>query len=475
MSLLRTVWMLAAAALAGCAVGPAPRGPDVSLPAHWTGASPTLADAEPLSLDWWTRFSDPLLTQYIERALANNKDVRIAQARLRSARAARAIARADFAPSVSGTVSAGRVRNGNADGVSSYAAGFDASWEIDVFGGLRRAHEAAAAEADAAAATLAATRVSLAAEVARNYIELRALQLRSSIAGANLDSQSETLQLVQWRVQAGLASSLDLEQARSNREQTRAQLPALEAALAQSRHALAVLLAEPPAALDAQLEAPSTPVLPQLDARRRDLAIGIPADLLRRRPDVFAAERTLSAAAARVGAAQAARYPSFALSGSIGLEALSLNALDGSEALTRSLLARIAAPVFDAGRLRQQVEQRSAAEDEALASYEATLLAALRDVEDALTAITRGRQRAEALALAAEAARNAARLSRQRYSAGLVDFSTVLDAERTRLSVEDSVAITAADNLAALLSLYKALGGGWDTALASTDLNGTRR
>lgn len=461
-----------ALALTGCAVGPDYRAPQPALPPSWSAATAAagVQTGAPIDAVWWNAFGDPLLSRLVERALASNTDLRIAQARLRSARASSTIAGAARYPSVTASASAARTASGESSATSSYAAGFDARWEIDVFGGVRRGVEAATADEQASAATLAATRVSLAAEVARNYVDVRSYQVRIQIAHDNFASQSETLQLTRWRAQSGLATSLDVEQARANSEQTRAQIPALESALAQSRHALALLLNLAPATLDREL-ASESPALPQAVTA---IALGIPADTLRRRPDVVAAERSLAAANARIGVAEAARYPSFVLSGSIGLQALSFGGLGGSDASTRSLIGSITAPIFDAGRLKQQVEIRSAEQEQALATYEATLNGALRDVEDALTAIATGRERAEALTQAAEAARNAALLANYRYRSGLTDFQTVLDTERTVRTIEDNVAVNEASTMTALIQLYKALGGGWTVDADATLAHGSR-
>jgi multidrug efflux system outer membrane protein len=314
----------------------------------------------------------------------------------------------------------------------------------------------AEADLETSRASLHATQVSLVAEVALNYVEVRALQSRLGIARDNLASQTETLQLTDWRAQAGLVSSQDVEQARSNLELTRAQIPNLETSLAEAEHRLAILLGEVPGSLHQRLA--KVGGLPAVPAQ---LAVGIPADTLRQRPDVRVAERRLAAETARVGQAEAARYPGFNLAGSIGLEALTLSALGSSGAGTASLLAGISGPIFDAGRLRYQVEIQDAVREQALVAYEQTVLVALEEVGNALVALTRNREREQALVNAAKAARNAALLSRQRYSAGLIDFQSVLDTERSVLSVEDNLASTRADGVLALIRLYKALGGGW--------------
>lgn len=453
-AVLGLVW-----ALAGCAVGPDYRRPETALPAAWSPAGTDAAlPGAAVDADWWRRFDDPLLAELVQRALAANADVRIARARLRAARASSAQAEAALWPGVNAYGSATRSSDAGQNAVSSYGLGFDASWEIDLFGGLRRSVEAADADAQASAASLGTTQVSLAAEVARDYVQLRSYQLRISITQANLDSQSQTLDLTTWRAQAGLVGQLDVEQALSNVEQTRAQLPTLQDAATQTANALAVLLNVAPSALAAQLAPTAAPTIPA--ATSQPLA-AVPADLLRRRPDIVAAERNLAAATARIGVAEAARYPSLSLSGTIGLQGAVLTALSGSGAATRLVAAGLAAPVFDAGRLRQQVVIRTAEQEQALAAYEGALYGALRDVENARAALANGRTRGAALARAVQAARTAALLANFRYRSGLVDFQTVLDTERNVRTLEDSQASTQADTVVAMIQLYKALGGGW--------------
>jgi len=472
---LRPVWgAFACLVLAGCAaVGPDYAPPASTAPAGWRQLDPAAAPATRAQMPddlaaWWRRLNDPLLTHLMDEALRASPDLRSAQARLREARARRDAADAARYPALSASGNASRARSSRETGSGAtrnfFSAGFDASWELDVFGGVRRAAEASEADLDTARASLDDTRVSLVAEVASTYVDVRALQLRLGIARANLAAQAETLQLTDWRQQAGLVNAQDVEQARANLEQTRAQIPALQASLTEAEHQLDVLLGLQPGSLHARLaEAGDLPALPA------QVAVGIPADTLRMRPDVRAAERRLAAETARVGVAEAARYPSFALSGSIGVEALTLGALGGGNAGASSLLAGVTAPLFNAGRLRAQVEAQDAVREQAQVAYEQSLLAALQDVENALSALARSQERQNALTNAADAARNAAALARQRYTAGLVDFQSVLDTERTRLSVEDSLASTRADGVLALIRLYKALGGGWSPPAAGKD------
>lgn len=464
--LSRLLIIIATLGLSACIrVGPDYAPPEPDVPAGWNRLDPKAhpgmnATATGDLSQWWQDLKDPLLSGLVNEALQASPDLRRAQARLREARARRAVAEAGRFPDVSASGSASRSHSSEETGNGStrelYNASFDASWEMDVFGGIRRGIEAAEADFESSVESLNDAQVSLVAEVALNYVEVRTLQIRIGIARDNLASQSETLQLTDWRAQAGLVSRQDVEQARSNREQTRALVPSLETSLAEAEHRLDILLGRMPGTLHQRLApAGDLPDVPD------QIAVGIPADTLRQRPDVRAAERTLAAETARVGAAEAARYPLFNLSGSIGLEALSMDALGNSGAATSSLLARITAPIFDAGRLRHQVDIQDAVREQAQVAYEQTILNALQDVENTLVALARNQERAEALATAVESSRNAAQLARQSYSAGLIDFQSVLDTERSVLSIEDSFASTRSDGVLALIRLYKALGGGW--------------
>ncbi|HBB41851.1 MAG: RND transporter [Nitrospirae bacterium CG18_big_fil_WC_8_21_14_2_50_70_55] len=449
--------------VSGCAGGPDSLLPAGAVPAAWSQAvAGEPHPAEDLSR-WWRRLDDPLLSDLVRQAMANSPDLQGSAARLDEARARRAVAGATLLPAVTATPSASRTQASRATGGSGartlYSAGFDARWEADLFGGLRGGAAAAQADLEASQASLHGAQVSLAAEVARNYVELRTTQSRLTIVRANLASQVETVELTEWRTQAGLATVVDVDQARTRAEQTRAQLPGLESALAAARHRLAILLGKPPGSLDRLLAEPGAiPVVPEA------VGVAIPADTLRQRPDVRVAERQVAAAAARRGVAQANRYPTLTLSGSLGLQALTVGGLSGGEATTRSLLAQVAAPIFDAGRLRQEVRIQDALLDQARAAYEAAVLTALEEVENGLVALANGRHHRQALQDAAAAAARAATLTRSQYAAGLVDFQTVLDTQTSRLAVDDALATSEGEVATALIQLYKALGGGWDEA-----------
>jgi NodT family efflux transporter outer membrane factor (OMF) lipoprotein len=294
---------------------------------------------------------------------------------------------------------------------------------------------------------------------------LRSAQARLAIASDNLATQQETLQITEWRLQAGLVTSLEAEQARAATEQTRAQIPALQTSLDQSSHALSVLTGQPPATLSTLL-ATVSPVPQATD----ELALAIPAETLRQRPDVRAAEHQVSAAVARVAQADAARAPDFRIGGSLGLNAATFRGLSSGAGVVSTLLGSMTLPLFEGGALRAQVRAQTAALDQARFSYRAAVLGALQEVEDALVALRGDRERLAHLQQAAEAAGNAALLARQRFSSGLVDFQTVLDTQRTQLSTEDGVASAGADLSADHVRLFKALGGGWNPDISAAAL-----
>ena len=450
----------ALALLAGCA-STAPPGaalPTPPVPTAWSATPDTravpAAVATPLA-QWWQRFGDPQMTDLVAQALQAHTSMRSARAALQQARAQAQVQQAGLLPSVNASGSAQRSRSGGSTG-NNFQLGFDAAWEPDVFGRLNAGADASEADARAAQASLDQVQVSLAAEVALNYITLRGQQERLSIARRNLTSQRETLQMTDWRVQAGLTTSLVSEQARAAAEQTAAQIPQLQASLAQSRHALAVLTGRAPGALDTLLASPrAVPQAPD------DLVLAIPAETLRQRPDIRQAEERIAAALARVAQADAARYPSFRISGSLGLRALTLGALGDGASVVHSLLGGISVPLFDGGAARAQVRVQEAVLEQARVNYEATVLTALQDVEDALVALRGERERLVHLQAAADAAGNAALLAQNRYESGLIDFQAVLDTQRTLLSTQDSVATSIANAGADHVRLYKALGGGW--------------
>ena len=444
----------------------------VAAPGIWSSApasASSAASATPLA-QWWLRFDDAQLSTLVSDALSANTSVRSAQAALRQARALRDVSAAALWPTLGSSASAQRGKSDGNQASNSFSVGLDASWELDIFGGNRSALNASEASARASAASLANVQVSIAAEVALDYIMLRDLQARLAIANDNLVSQQETLQITQWRLQAGLVTELEAEQSRASAEQTSALLPVLQTSIAQTGFALSVLTGRPPSSLSTVLAAVGP--LPQA---RGDLALSLPADTLRQRPDVRAAEHQVSAALASVAQAEAARQPNFSLGGSLGLSALTLGTLSNGASVITGLLAGVTLPVFDGGAARAQVRAQQAALDQATLSYQATILTALKDVENALVALAGDRQRLARLQSAAQAAGNAAALARQRYSSGLVDFQVVLETQRTQLVTQESVAISSANVSTDHVQLYKALGGGWQPTPADLSINAASR
>ena len=473
----RTSMLLAAALpllVTGCmTVGPDYAPPTPNAPASWhaiagrQGITESVATPAALS-NWWTVFNDPVLTGLIQQAATGNTDLRQARARVREARARHGISRADRLPALTAGASAASSKGSEEAGSGAsrelYAAGFDAAWELDIFGGKRRAEEAAAADLEASEADLRDVLVSLLAEVARNYLEVRTLQTRLAIAADNLQAREETAALTRQRLESGLIAEIEVEQAVASLEQARSQIPTLEADLGQAANRLAVLLGEQPGSLANVLaERQPIPIAPDR------LVIGIPAAVLNHRPDVRRAERQLAAQTARIGEATAALYPDLSLAGSIGLEALAATRLFNSAARTASARAGLNWSLFDFGAIRQNIEVQNARQEQALGNYEGAILTALAEVENSLTAYDREQRRHLALTRAAAAAENGFALSRQQYEAGMIPFLTLLDSQRTLLAIQDQVATSGSAITANLITLYKALGGGWTPPAPQTD------
>ena len=425
----------------------------------WSAPVTESADAESLSR-WWETFDDEQLTALVRRAVESNLDVRTAMSRVREARATTRSTRTQLWPTADVGGSARASGNGNEAGVSGvtglYTLSIDASWEIDAFGAIRSTIDAASATAEARAADLQDVLITLTAEVALNYIDIRSLQRRLEIARSNVDLQQETLELTQFRAQAGLATDLDVQQALSNVESTRAQIASLEGQVGQSIHAIAILLGQPPAELNAEFTAPAP--IPEAPI---ETTLGLPADALRRRPDVRSAERQLAAQFAQVNVARADLYPSFRLAGSIGLESLSLATLLVPGAQFWNVGPSVSTRLFDRRQLRENLVGQSERQEQAARSYETAVLRALQEVEDSLTALAQEQVRRGHLAAAANAAQQAADLSLQLYNAGLRDFRDVLDAQRSLLTLQDSLASSDTAVSSDLVRLFKALGGGW--------------
>ena len=472
--MMRRLALIAATALAGCTVGPDyhPRTPaELNVPDRYS--VPAGQTAEDLTR-WWTRLGDPQLVQFVEQARTANTDLGQAVGRLRQAREALVQSRSSLLPIVTGSAGYNRSVNlrggtsnltlpdGSVTTISrsaggSFSLGLDAQYQLGLFGELRRTVEASRAEQDAARFDYATVLVSVESEVARNYILARAYQAQIANARASLAIQDDNLQIAGFRVQAGLVSSLDAEQARSQRAQTAATIPSLEQQYAAAVARLGVLTGQAPGALRPALAAPRP-----IPTGPATVEAGIPADTLRQRPDVIAAERSLAAATARIGVAKAQLYPALAFTGNIDTNATSFS--DLGRAITGGLFAGLTQAIFNGGRLRSQVRQQEAATDTALAAYKGTVLTALEDVENALVAYRAARERQQQFAIALDAANNSAVLSRSQYRSGLTDFTTLNQQEAALLSARNGLTQALSDQGTALVALYAALGGGWDTA-----------
>jgi NodT family efflux transporter outer membrane factor (OMF) lipoprotein len=458
--------------LAGCrSVGPDYVLPEAELPTEWhaaveMGLVPTPPDAQSLA-HWWTFFDDPALSSLIQRAVDGNLNLLAAQARVREARARRGIAQADYYPALDGTASATKSRAsdnlGGGRRSDLYAAGFDSAWELDVFGGVRRSVEAADADLAASHEDLGHVLVTLLAETALNYIDVRTLQTRLAVAQANARAQEETYELTRSRYEAGLTDELAVQSALYTLAGTQAQIPALRTALQGAMNRLAVLLGVQPGVLQNELETPDEIPMPPVD-----VAVGVPADTIRHRPDVRRAERQLAAQTARIGVATADLYPRFRLLGTLGYEAFSTDELFSSRSLAWRIGPRVSWRLFSGGAVRRNIEVQSARQEQALAQYEATVLSALEEAENALTAYVGEQLRRDSLVTATRAANQAYQLARDQYQAGLVDFNDVLITQRSLLSFEDQLAQSTGVVTANMVRIYKSLGGGW-TAGQATD------
>jgi multidrug efflux system outer membrane protein len=473
--LIRLLPLLAAVVVAGCRTGPEHQAPKVSLPAGYRSATPTgLAESVDHSAavslaEWWHVFRDPTLDALMADATAANLEIRVAHARVREARALRGVVRSALFPSVDVAGSASRSRlSGNtvmgqqveASGLDLEQdlldAGLDMSWEIDVFGGRRRATEAAQAEWEAAGERGREVLVSVLAEVGWNYLEWRGAQRQLAVARGNLAAQEQTAALTRDRFQAGLASELDTARAEAQTASTRAQIPPLEETRHRAIHRLSVLLGRPPGEWVATADVdPGAKVVAPV------IPVGLPSDLLRQRPDLRRAEREVASASARIGVAKAELLPKFYLTGAAGFQSLQAEDwLDGGSRFW-SLGPSVRWPIFNAGRIRQQIRAENARHEQALLRYEQTVLTSLEEVENALIGFGQEQERRRALADAEAGTRRASVLANERYRGGLVDFLDVLDAERSLLAAQES--LVQSDRLLGqhLVRLYKALGGGW--------------
>lgn len=462
MSGRRVMTLVLLAGVTGCTVGPdyvRPSPAALGVASGFGEVAPAATASVTDPAGWWQTFGDPVLDALIERARIDNTDVAAASARIRTARAAHRAARGQRLPGVSLSVSAGHASGSNGSAAALTAgsvlgASADADFDADLFGGLWHGIEAADADLSAANLDLDTVRATLAADLVVAYLDLRSAQTRHAIAADQLASQRRSAEIVAWRARAGLAAQGDYESVRALTEQTAATLPLFEEAARLAAHRLAILTGQAPSSLAVTLDQ-SRP-LPQPKALP---AIGIPADLLRRRPDVRAAERRLAAEIARIGVATAELYPVLRLTGSLAGTSSTAGALP-TAALT-TIAGALTAPLFQGGRIRARIEAQRGRADLALASYRATVLAALGDAEDALASLRTSADRQERLAAAADASDRALAQARGRYRGGLTDFQTLLDAERTLLTVRDAEAEARANHARAAARLFRALGGGW--------------
>ena len=466
---------LAVLLLSACNAGPDYRPPTASalkIPDQFQSSSTITPEQDMVDLArWWESFEDPVLTQLVDRAFAGNLDVAAAGARLRQARANLRGARGQALPSVDASASVSRSIGNDGSSIidpatgqtisrggdtTVYRGGFDVAWEADLFGGIRRSIEAARASAEVGEADLRFTQASIASEVGLNYVDARLAQIRLRIARENLSSQDDTLEIVGWRRQAGLVSSLDYEQARQLRAQTAASIPTIENDYSTAVNHIAVLLGEAPGAVTALIDPPaSIPLAPGVGAP-------IPAQVIERRPDVASAERALAAESARVGVETAQLYPALRLSGTFAGSATSVGNLVGNG--IGNLIAGITAPIFEGGQIRAAILGQRAAADAAYDAYRKAVLTALEEAENALKGREVAERREGDLVVSYEAANNAATYARLQYRSGLIDFQTLLDAQRSLLSTQDATATARAARASATIQLYKALGGGWQAA-----------
>lgn len=426
------------------------------------GDGTTALDTSQLTA-WWAHFKDPVLDQLIDKALSSSPSIRTALSKISQSRAERTISHASLLPTLTAGVSGrnSQTRNHSTDTTThseAYSAALDASWEIDLFGKQRLALAASTAALAETTENLHATQVSLAAEVATVYVNLRSSEVQLAIVRRTLETREETTQLTQWREQAGMGDALDSRQAIASLEQARATVPALQQTITELRNQLAILCGQTPGSLDSLLgESPSVPV---------DLTVisaGIPAETLRQRPDVRAAGYAVQAAAAQAASARRDRLPSLTLSGSLTANASSPSNLFSPDTTVASLVGSLTAPIFSAGKITQNIKIQDELTKQALINYESTVLTAYNEVENALSSIRRNNERLVSLETATNAAREADALARQAYESGSSDYLTVLESERTLLSLEQNLTTTRADLTTAQIQLYKALGGGWST------------
>ena len=464
--------------LGGCAVGPNYKRPQVPVPQQWTVAPARGTSTKPPVTDeWWSAFQDPELNSLIARAATRNLDLKLALERVQEARASRGIARSAYFPSIDATASSSRNRQrviappaqpGGAAVVAplennNFQGGFGASWELDVFGGIRRGVQAANADVEAAEANRRDVLVILLGDVGRVYAQLRGLQRRLEIADKNIKTQQETLGLTNVRAKAGLATELDVSRAAAQLESTKAVVPTLVGGIDISIHRLSVLLGEEPGALRSELEKASP-----IPSAGPDVQVGLPSDLLRRRPDIRRAEAHLAAATARIGEAKADLFPRFVLTGTAGRQATQLHDLTLGAGNFYGVGPGVSLPLFNGGRIRSNIAVQTSRQRGALISYQSAILNSLEEVQNALVSYSQEQERHDRLNQAVQQSQLAVDLATEQYRAGLVDFLAVLDAQRELYANEDQLVQSETSVTTNLVSLYRALGGGWSAGGVSS-------
>lgn len=460
-------WLLLAAG--GCMVGPDFQSPHPNAPSGWTGVAeapqtqPSVPTAQPVEpVEWWKQLNDPMLTQLVEEALKTNLDVKFALANLRQARAQVGVAASSLLPSLGAsaeyqreTVTAVRGQPGQAQNL--YLAGFDAAWELDFFGGLRRSVESADANVQASIENIRDVQVSIAAEVALDYVQLRGYQQEIVIAQNNLESMQNTALITRQKSGAGFNSELDVANADANVATTQAQIPVFETSARQSIYALSILLAREPADLLEQLSPFGD--IPEVPSR---IPAGLPSELLRRRPDIRQVEAQLHSATAQIGVATADLFPKFSLTGSLNWQSNLLGTWWGPVGRTYSFGPSATWPIFQGGAITSNIKVQEALRDQAFITYRKTVLTAFQDVENALIAFTREQAHYKSLKDSVAANSKAVDLSLKLYSEGLLDFLNVLIAQRSLYASEDALVQSNRNIATDLIAIYKALGGGWE-------------
>lgn len=507
---LRVPLLVLAPMLAGCTMGPNFDKPNPASPASWfaprqkpapPSSDASIAVASPIEPHWWDSFGDPILSRLVTRVAGSNLDVAAAAARLAQSRSQLVVTGADALPQVNGNGSYARqlisqkgvlsLFGGNSStppaaqyngatgtngGIPAstatksaippfdlYQYGFDASWELDLWGRVRREIESAKASVQAGQEARNDILLSSMAEVANDYLQLRGTQEKLRIAKENLASANDSVKLTQDRLNQGLATELDLVTAQTQATDTAATIPPLEQQEERLINAIGLLLGEYPGALQADLAPPKA--IPPVPPR---VPVGLPSELAERRPDIREAAAQLHAATASIGAAQADFFPKITLSGSVSIQTIQFKYIDNWDARQWGIGPSVSLPVFEGGRLRGTLELREAQQQEAAANYQRTVLAAFRDVDDALTAYNAEQRRRDRLVASVKASRRALELATMLYQQGLADYLQVLTAQRSLLSEQQQLADSTATISANLVALYKALGGGWDVDSATT-------